>query len=166
MAGTAHFFPGFQQALASQATTRPSFVSGSVDTLKIGLASGTFNWVAATEAYTTVAQFLANAGSGGGGALTEPSGGAYARQTLSGVALTTAGLVNTLTASSPINFPTATANYSANYAFIYDYTAGGGSDTTGLLVCYWDFGGTLSTVTGGNISLTVNASGLVTWTAS
>ena len=169
MAGAAHFFPSFQQAMETQSSTRPSFVSGSVDTLKIGLinSSATFNWVAATEAYSTVSQLLANAGTGGGTSpLVEVSGGGYARQTLAGVSVTTAGLVTTLTATSPINFPTATANYGANYAFIYDYTAGGGSDTAGLLVAYWDFGGTLSVVSGGNISLAINAAGITTWTAS
>jgi hypothetical protein len=166
MAGTAHFFPNFQQSLAT--ASGGARLVGTVDTLKIGLVAtgSTFNWVAATEAYTTVSSFLTNAGSGGGGALTEVSGGSYARQTLTGVALTQSANVNTLTASSPINFPTATANYSASYAFIYDYTAGANSDTAGLMVCYWDFGGPLAVVTGGNIALTVNASGLVTWTAS
>ena len=175
MTAAAHIFPNFTQQMgelkaggATSQITLTNANSGTVDTLKVGLA-GTgaqlFNWVAATEAYTTAANFLANAGTGGGGALTEVSGGGYSRQSLSGVTYTTSGLVNTLNCTSPITW-SATANWSAQYAFFYDYTAGGNSDSTGLLICYWDFGGSVSVVNGGTFTLTINGSGLATWTSS
>ncbi len=159
MAQAAHVFPNFTQQMGTN--TGP--INLTSDTLKVGLvASGTFNWVAATEAYTTVSQFLTNAGSGGGGSLTEVSGGGYARVSLSGVTYTESGLVSTLTCSNPT---WTNVTFSSVYAFFYDYTAGGSSDTNGLLICYWDFGGT-QTVAGASFTLTINASGLVTWTSS
>lgn len=159
MAAAAHVFPNFTQVMGTHS------VNLSSDTLKVGLASGTFNWVAATQAYTTVSQFLTNSGSGGGGALTEVSySGASpaSRVTLSGVSFTDTGLVSTLTATNP---SWTTATWSTTYAFWYDYTAGGSSDTAGLLIAYWDFGGT-QTVAGQTFTLNINASGLVTWTSS
>lgn len=159
MTAAAHIFPNFTQAMGTHA------VNLSSDTLKVGLASGTFNWVTATEAYTTVAQFLANTGSGGGGALTEVvyTGATPAtRISLSSVTYTEAALVSTLTCTSP---SWTTATWTANYAFFYDYTAGGSSDTAGLIICYWDLGGS-QVIAGQTFTLTINASGLATWTSS
>jgi len=159
MTAAAHIFPSFTQAMGVHS------INLSSDTLKVGLASGTFNWVTATEAYSTVSQFLANAGSGGGGALTEVSySGASpaSRITLSSVTYTQTGLVSTLTCANP---SWTTATWTADYAFFYDYTAGGNSDTAGLLICYWDLGGN-QTISGQTFTLTINASGLATWTSS
>ena len=175
MSAAAHIFPNFTQMMgeknaggSTSQITLTNANSGTVDTLKVGLvASTSFNWVAATQAYTTVAQFLANAGSGGGGAQTEVSSSStgYSRQSLSGVTYTDTGLVSTLNCTSPLTW-SATASWSAAYAFFYDYTAGGNSDSTGLLICYWDFGGSVSVVNDGTFTLTINASGLATWTSS
>lgn len=162
MAQAAHVFPNITQQMGANTGTQ---INLSSDTLKVGLvASGTFNWVAATEAYTTVSQFLTNSGSGGGGALTEvsTSGTGYTRQALSSVTYTESGLVSTLTCANP---SWASASFSAVYAFFYDYTAGGSSDSNGLILCYWDFGGT-QTVTSATFTLTISGSGLVTWTSS
>lgn len=159
MAAAAHIFPSFTQSMGTHS------VNLSSDTLKVGLASGTFNWVSATEAYSTVSQFLANAGSGGGGALTEvvyTGASPASRFTLTSVTYTESGLVSTLTCAAP---SWTTATWTADYAFFYDYTAGGSSDTAGLLICYWDFGGN-QTIAGQTFTLTVNASGLATWTSS
>jgi hypothetical protein len=159
MAAAAHTFPAFTQAMGAHS------INLSSDTLKVGLASGTFNWVTATEAYSTAAQFLANAGSGGGGALTEVSySGASpsSRITLSSVTYTESGLVSTLTSANP---SWTTATWTADYAFFYDYTAGGSSDTAGLLICYWDFGGN-QTIAGQTFTLSINSSGITTWTSS
>lgn len=156
MAVTAHAFPNLTQQMGTK-----QFSLNNVDTLKVGLATGTFNWVTATQAYTTVAQFLANAGSGGGGALTEEAGAGYSRQTLTSVSFTTTGLVNTLTCANP---SWANSTFSDKYAFFYD-AAVDTNDTTRLLLCYWDFGGTQST-TGATFTLTISGSGLITWTAS
>lgn len=165
MAVTAHAFPNFTAQSFTHNTNQIDLSGGTVDTLKVGLATGTFNWVAATEAYTTVSQFLTNSGSGGGGALTEityTGATPASRVTLSGVTFSTSGLVTTLTCSNP---QWTNATWTANYAFFYDYTAGGSSDTAGLLMCYWDFGGAQS-VSGAPFTLTINASGLMTWTSS
>lgn len=158
MTAAAHVFPAYTQNLGTNAQ------KASTDALKVALiGAGTFNWVAATEAYTTFAAFLANAGSGGGGALTEVSGTSTGYTTggsaLTGVTYTNSGLVSTLTCTSPITW-TATASWSAVYAVFYDTTV------TNDLVCYWDFGGASSVTSGGTFSLSVNASGLVTWTSS
>jgi|SRR6185437_2282975 len=164
MAQAAHIFPGFTQAMGGGSAT-PVELTTSVDTLKVGLvASGTFNWVSATQAYTTVSQFLTNAGGGGGGALTEvsTSGTGYTRQALTSVTYTETGLVSTLTCANP---SWTSATFTANYAFFYDFTAGGSSDTNGLLLCYWDFGGN-QTVTSATFTLTISGSGLATWTSS
>jgi|SRR6185437_3377429 len=162
MTAVAHVFPNAVKNIASKVE---NWASGSSE-LKVGLASGTFNWPGtsnSTAAYQTVADFLGNAGSGGGGALTEVSASGYSRTVLTGVSLTTTGLVVTLTCSN-VSW-TAGANWSAQYAFFYDTTADL-NDSQRELICYWDFGGTVSVVTGGNFTLTINASGLVTFTSS
>lgn len=162
MAQAAHIFPGFTQAMGVNSGP----VNLSSDTLKVGLVAGgsTFNWVSATQAYTTVSQFLTNSGSGGGGALTEvsTSGTGYIRQALTSVTYTESGLVSTLTCSNP---SWSAATFTAVYAFFYDFTAGGSSDTNGLMLCYWDFGGN-QTVAGATFTLTISGSGLATWTSS
>lgn len=167
MAGAAHVYPNFTQQMGahlSGGTSQIDLTGGTVDTLKVGLvasSSPAYSWNGTSQAHTTVTNFLAGSGAG---ALTEVSGGGYARQTLGSVTYSESGLVSTLTCST-VSW-TASANYSATYAFFYDYTAGGNSDTAGLLITYWDFGGTVSVVSGGNFTLTINASGLVTWTSS
>jgi hypothetical protein len=161
MAQAAHVFPNITQVMGINSGP----VNFSTDTLKVGLvasSSPTFNWVASTQAYTTVSQFLTNAGAGGGGALTEVVGGGYARVSLTGVTYTETGLVSTLTCANPT---WTNVTFSSTYAFFYDFTAGGSSDVNGLMIAYWDFGGT-QTVAGASFSLTINASGLVTWTSS
>lgn len=162
MAVTSHVFPNFTQQMGTHNTNQIDFSGGTVDTLKVGLiASGgnALTWNSTSEGFTTVTSFLAGSGAG---SLTEVTGGSYARQSLSSVAYTTSGLVNTLTCAN-VTFSAVT--FSAVYAFFYDYTAGGSSDSAGLMICYWDFGGTQS-VTGANFTLTISGSGLVTWTNS
>lgn len=67
----------------------------------------------------------------------------------------------TLTSSNPA---WASATFSTVYGFLYDATVGSG-DSSHPIILYWDFGGSQS-VSGTTFTLTVNASGLVTWTAS
>jgi hypothetical protein len=167
MAVTAHIFPNYTQVMGTfhSAGTGQVALTGTPNTIKVGLATGVFNWVAATEAYTTVSQFLTNAGSGGGGALTEvvyTGASPASRQTLSGVSYSTTGLVNTFTASSP---SWTGATWTAAYAFFYDFTAGGSSDTTGLMIAYWDLGGSQS-VAANTFTLTIAGTGISTWTSS
>jgi len=155
MTVTAHVFPSATQNIATKTENW-----NNSDTLKVGLAaSGTFNWVAATEAYTTVAQFLANAGSGGGGALTEvsTSGTNYARLALSSVAVSQSGLYVTLTVGTNPQWTNAT--FSAVYAFFYDAVVDT-DDTTRKLICYWDFGGAQS-CSSGTFTLTMGTANSV-----
>jgi hypothetical protein len=151
---TAYFQPTFESSyLATKAANL------STDTFKVGLiASGTLAARGTSETYATVAQLLANNGS----ALTEVTGGSYARVTLTSVSYSVSGLVITFTAANPT---WSSVTFSTVYGFLYDYTAGGNSDTTGALMCIWDFGGAQS-VTSTNFSLVVNASGLISWTTT
>jgi hypothetical protein len=161
MTAAAHVYPNATQHLA---TKLEKWSTGTQDTLKVGLASaGTYTWNSTSQGHTTVSDFLAGSG---GGAMTEVSTSStgYARLALTSVTFTTTGLVNTLTAAT-MSW-TATANWSALYAFFYDDTDLPTSDATRNLICYWDFGGTVSVVSGGNFTLTVNASGIVTYTSS
>jgi hypothetical protein len=167
MAAAGHTFPNYTQLLA----TKSSSVTNLAGSNRLGSllvhVGGTFNWVAATQAYTTVSQFIANAGSGGGGALTEETGTGYSRQALVSPTLTTSGLVTTLTTATPLSWTTSTI--SAVYLLIFDFTTGGsigtGNDATSVLLAYQDFGGT-ETDTAGTFTFTPNAAGLATWTAS
>jgi hypothetical protein len=154
----AYFQPTFESTYL--ANGKVNLVTPTIDVLKVGLiASGTLSSRTNSETYATVSQLLANSP---GSSLTEVSGGGYSRQTLTSVTYSTTGLVTTLTSASPT---WSSATFSTVYGFLYDYTAGGNSDTAGALICIWDFGGAQS-VTSTNFTLTVNASGLVSWTAA
>jgi hypothetical protein len=157
MTAAAHFFPEFEIQGYSKAINLTS------DTLTFGLiASGTFTWGATPEAYTFVSQFLA--GDGTHGALTEvsTSGTGYTRQALVSPTLSASGEVVTLTCSTNPSWSSAT--FSAVYGFLYDSSVGSG-DSSHPILAYFDFGGSES-VAGATFQLTINGSGLVTWTAS
>jgi hypothetical protein len=159
MAAAAHVYPNAVQNIATKTENW-----NNSDTLKVGLvASGTYAWNATSQGHSTVANFLA--GDGTNGALTEVSTSStgYSRQALTSVSVSTSGLVTKLTCAT-VSW-TATSNWSALYAFWYD-AAVDTDDTTRKLICYWDFGGTVSVVNGGNFTLTINANGIVTFTAS
>lgn len=163
MAAAAHVFPNYTQDMATKAAGFSS-LSGSTK-LAVALIHSTspaITWNATSEAWTTMANFLANAGS----ALTEETGTGYSRQTLTGVTCATSGLVTTLDCNDP---SWASSTISATYAVFFDFTTGGTSaaanDATSQVLAYWDFGGTF-TDTAGLFTLTINASGLVTWTSS
>jgi hypothetical protein len=155
VAVTAHYFPEFETQMGTKV------INLSTDTLTVGLiASGTFTWGSTPEGYTYVSSFLA--GDGTHGALTEVSGGGYSRQNLVSPTFTSSGEVVTLTCSTNPSWSSATFN--TVYGFLYDSTVGG-SDSAHPIILYWDFGGSQS-VSGATFTLTINASGLVTWTAS
>lgn len=152
----AYFQPKFESLHLGK-----KLVNLSTDTLQVGLiASGTLAARGTAENYEFVSDLLANNGS----ALTEvsTSGTGYTRQALTSVSYTQSGLVVTLTAANP---SWAAATFSTVYGWIHDETASSGTDATRPLVAIWDFGGAQS-VTGTTFTLTVNASGLVTWTAA
>lgn len=157
MAGTQHVFPKFQQMLGAKAINLTS------DTLKVGLiASGTFTWGATPQGYSYVSQFLA--GDGAHGALTEvsPSGTGYARYSLISPAYTTSGEVGTLTC--PTNPSWASATFSTVYGFLYDSTVGS-ADSGHPIICYWDWG-SVKSPSAEPFTITISASGLLTWTLS
>lgn len=158
----AHVFPSYTQNLGTNTQ------KASTDAISVALVgTGTFNWIAATQGYTTLAQFLANAGAGGGGALTEVSSTntGYSRQAIVSPGFTVSGLVSTLgSATNPTwSVPTAGsggAAWSAVYAVFYDTTV------SNDLICYWDFGGTSGVTPGGTFTLTLASGAIVTWTSS
>lgn len=156
MAIIAHTYPFINQNAGTKV------VNLSTDTLAVLLissSSAAYTWNATAQANQYVHD-LFKSGGGSGTALTEVAGGNYSRQNLSSVTLTTSGEVTTLSCANP---SWANATISATYAMFFDNQSG--SDTTAPLICYWDFGGTQST-TGATFTLTINASGLATWTGS
>jgi len=156
MAVTAYFQPTFEQNHLGK-----KLVNLSTDTLVFGLiASGTLAARGTSEGYEFVSQLLAN----GGSALTEvsTSGTGYTRQNAASVTYSVSGLVVTLTAANP---SWSAATFSTVYGWLHDETASSSTDATRPLIALWDFGGAQS-VSGATFTLTVNASGLVTWTAA
>jgi hypothetical protein len=131
----------------------------STDTLKAGLiATSGLASRGTSEGYEFVSTLLANNGS----ALSEVSASGYARVALTGVTYSLSGLVVTLTCST-IEF--ASATYTTYYGWVHDETASSGTDASRPLVCIFDFGGAQS-ISGVPFDLSINASGLVTWTAA
>jgi hypothetical protein len=145
VAVTAKQYPQFQQ----KALTK--LVNVSSDPLILVLLTAyTFSLT-----HATLADVLA--------AGTEASGTSYTAGgvTVAGQLLTTSGSVTTLTATSPnLSTSTVTASYG-----VWLIKPSGASNSTTYPVCYWDFGGSQSSNTG-NFTLTINASGLATWTVS
>lgn len=144
MSLSAHVYPEFQQKALTKV------VNLSSDTLKVMLMSAyTF---AATHATMTDVK----------GAGTEASGTGYTAggATLASVSVATSGDVTTLTCTSPT---WTTSTITAAYAVFYD--AQGGTDSTNYPICYWDFGGNVSS-TAATFTLTISGSGLVTLTTS
>ena len=136
-------------------------VNMSTDTFNVGLiASGTLAARATSEGYEFVSDLLAN----GGSALTEvsTSGTNYTRQALTSPAWTLSGLTAEFTAANP-SFPSAT--FTTLYAWIHDETASSGTDATRPLLALFDLGGPQS-VSASTFTLTVNAAGLLTFTAT
>lgn len=165
MTVTCHVFPSLIWQLGAKA------VSLTSDSLYVGLiASGTYNYSGGANGTKPfhVTDFLA--GDGTNGALTEvsTSGTAYSRQLLTSVAVMpssdsyTTGTTYTLSCANP---SWAASTISAKYAFFYDNSFGSGTDSTNLIMCYWDFGGTNSS-SSGSFTLTISGSGLLQWTVS
>jgi hypothetical protein len=93
---------------------------------------------------------------------TETSGTGYTAGglALTSVVLSTTALVTTLTCANPA---WTTSTITAAFAVFYD--AAGGTDATNFPIVYWDFGGSSSS-SAGTFTLTINASGLATFTTS
>jgi hypothetical protein len=162
----AHVFPSFNLALLEKSSGITNY-SGSSH-LAVLLVAGSSNTYTSTNANfgtcTNVANFL-TVGDGTNGALTEVTGGSYARITNIGtVTVTDTGTgSSSLTTLSCANPVWSTVTFTAKYALFYDHTSG--SDSTDQVLCYWDFGGSQS-VSGANFTLTISGSGLITWASS
>lgn len=144
MAVTAHVYPKFQETAIKKG------VNLATDSLKVALFSAyTF---ANTHASMTDVK----------GAGTEASGTGYTAggQALASVTVSTSGTVTTFTCANP---SWSSSSISAAYAVFYD--AQGGTDATNIPIAYWDFGGT-QTSSSGAFTLTINGSGVATFTAS
>ena len=153
MAVTAHVYPSLDLAIGNKS------VNLGTDTLRVlMIASGTYNWNATSQGHVHVSDFLAGSGSG---AVTEVTGGGYSRLTLASVTWADSGLISTLDFANP---SWASGTFTANYAVFFDNTVGG-TDSTNQLIAYWDLGGTTGTGIA-PFTLTIAASGLVTYTAS
>lgn len=149
MAVTAHVFPQFQLGLAQK------LQSLGADAINVALsnAAGPVNLATAgVQAAKTWADWKANVAA-------EIAGTGYTAGgvALTGVTSTVTGNVWTLNATSP---SWASSTITANQAIFYDTTAG-----TEQLIAFWDFGGAVSS-TAATYTLTINASGIVTATAS
>lgn len=146
MALTPHVFPAWIAGY-----TGADLASDTYKVLLISSASNALTWNSTLQSAATVTSFLAGSGAG---SLTEvsTSGTGYSR-----ISLTTADMSVVQTASASTSTPAYTSlkytgtiawsssTISATYCMFYDYTLGGSSDTNGVPVCYWDFGGTQAT---------------------
>lgn len=144
MAVTAHAYPQTQQKLGTKTLNLSS------DSLKVMLLSAyTF-----ANTHATMADVLA--------AGTEVTGTGYTAggQALSSVTFATSGTVTTLDSADP---SWGASTITASFAVFYD--AAGGTNSTNIPICYWDFGGAQSS-SSGSFTLTLNASGLYTVTSS
>ena len=160
MAAAGHAFPGYDQTITEK-TGSFSALNGSttIGALLISSTSATLLWNSTSQAQTTVSGLLA---SGSGSALTEVSGGGYARiNPVSSVTCSTSGLVTTLSCAA---LTWSSSTISATYLVFYDFTVNT-NDTTRVLICYQDFGGTFAD-TAGTFTFTPSGSGIATWTAS
>lgn len=153
MAVTAHVFPQWDQKALSKA------VNVGSDTIKCMLLSAyTF-----ANTHATMADVLA-----AGTELATGNGYTAGGITVSGVSLSTSGLVTTLTATSPVL--TVPQGGSLAFAYVVFFDAQGGSNATNFPICYWDLGGTVTFNDTGagaeTVTLTINGSGLATWTTT
>ena len=150
MAVTAHTYTMLAKSLVDKLADLDS------DTLKVKLLSA--YTIGSTQ---DTAQFEADVITAGVGTeLTTANGYTAGGVSLSGVSFTKSGHVYTLTCTSP---SWASASFAASHALFLDSTPG--SAATNPVICFWDFGGTI-TGGGGTFTLTVSASGLLTMTGT
>jgi len=136
-------------------------VNFSTDVFKWGLISGPAGDLAArsvTEGYEFVSDLLNNNGT----ALSEVTGGGYARQNAASVTYGLSGLVITFSMANPDWNPlTATVCY----AWLHDETASSGTDATRPLLGIFDLGGAQNP-SSQPFTLDVNGSGIATDTVT
>lgn len=165
MAYTAHVFTQFMDSMAGNKT-----VNMDTDPFRVMLLTATTTGIAAAQdTVITVTDLKAVTG------FTELATGVgssnytqNANSHLSGQALTSptwasSGHVYTWTTSTNPIWTTAGAAFNPAYAVFYDDI--GATDSTNFPVLWWDFGGA-QLGTGGNYTLTIAGTGLMTVTAS
>ncbi len=150
MAVTAHSYTKFADSLGQKLVDMDS------DTFKVMLLSA---YTVGTTQDT--AKFVADVT----GVATETSGTGYSAggATLATVSWSASGHVYTWDFSVDPSWNASGGSLAAAYALFYDSTPG--SAATNPVVCYWDFGGTV-TATNATFTLTLNASGVLTVTGS
>lgn len=171
MAYTAHVYTQFMDS------GKMASVMGS-DAMRVILCNGTYSVVGAggstpmTGIQDTAATMTAVKALTGWSEPTSALGGSNytynANSTTSGLALvsptwTQSGHVWTFTTSTNPSWTTAASAFNPCLAVFFD--AQGGTDATNIPIAFWDFGAA-QLGTGGNYTLTINASGILTATGS
>jgi hypothetical protein len=162
MAFSAHVFTNIIGQLAAKT------INLSTDSLRVLLAtSATTGIAAAQNTVTTMTSLKAVTGwtevanAAGGSNYTQNANSHLSGQALGSVTFTQSSLVWTLTAANPV-WTTAAAGFNPAYAIVYDDI--GTTDATNFPILWWDFGGA-QLGTGGNYTLTIAGTGLMTATA-
>jgi hypothetical protein len=149
---TAHVFPQFSIGWNAQNIK----LTGGTYKVALGNAAGPINLATSgistatlfTDWTSIVAEITGTGYTAGGATVSSPTFAAGGSN----------NSVATWTSSTNPSWTTAT--FTANQAVFYESSA-----STNQLICFWDFGGAVS-VTGGTFTLSINASGLLTATAS
>lgn len=152
MAVTGHVFPEYFQGVAAGNIN----MSGGTWKIALGNAAGPITLATAgistaklfTDWTAIVAEITGTGYTAGGVTVASPT-------------FTIGGTNNSVMTFTSATTPTwSSATFSANQAVLYQSSA-----STTQLACFWDFGGTVP-VTSSTFTLTINASGLLTATAS
>lgn len=165
MAFTATVFTNWIDKMAGDST-----INMDTDPFRVILASAATTGIAAArDTITTMTSLKAVTGwteittALGGSNYTQNANSHLSGQALTSPTWTSSGHVWTWTTSTNPVWTTAGAAFNPAYAIFFDDI--GATDATNFPVCYWDFGGA-QVGTGGNFTLSINASGLMTATAS
>ena len=164
MAFTAHVFTNFINKMGTKA------VNMSTDPFRVILAtSATTGIAAAQDTIVTVTDLKAVTGwtevanAAGGSNYAQNANSHLSGQSLTSPTWTESGHVWTFTTSTNPVWTTAAAGFNPAYAIFLDDT--GATDATNFPMCWWDFGGA-QLGTGGNYTLTISGTGILTATAT
>jgi hypothetical protein len=168
MAFTAHMFTKYTNSLATKGVNMTS------DNFRVILGNGTYATLAAgllAVQDTAVTMTDVKAAAGWAEPTSALGGSNYtfnANSTSSGLALvsptwTISGHVYTFTTATNPSWTTAGSAFNPGFAVFFD--SSGTTDATNDAICWWDFGAA-QLGTGGNYTLTINASGIFTATSS
>lgn len=164
MAVTAHMFTRFVDVMAGDHA-----LNFDTDPFRVILAtSATTGIAAAQDTVETMTDLKAVTGwtevaaAAGGSNYAQNANSHLSGQALSGSSWTQSGHVWTWTATSP-TWTTAASGFAPAYAIFFDDI--GATDATNYPVCWWDFGGAQAG-TGGNYTLTISGTGLITATVT